>query len=86
MEGCPNDPGKEKKTLDFTLIDYYDTTATKLSRARHEPGPKCRCLECESLKQLEDKWIMRLGTFCENGDHGLNSRNEIKAKARGHWS
>ena len=86
MEGCPNDPGKEKETLDFSLIDYYDTTATKLSRARHEPGPKCRCLECESLKQLEDKWIMRLGSFCENGELGLNSRNEFKAKARVHWS
>ena len=55
MEGCPNDPGKEKETLDFTLIDHYDTTAAKLARAKHEPGPKCRCSECDHLKSLEDK-------------------------------
>ena len=82
-EGCPNDNGKEKTTLDFTLIDYYETTASKLLKANHEPGPKCRCLECNQLKLLEDKWIIKLGTFY--GD-GLNSRNEIKSKARGNWN
>ena len=83
MEGCPNDPGREKETLDFTLIDFYNTTQAKLAKAGHEPGPKCRCTECENLKSLEDKWIIRLGTFYE---HGLNSRNEIKTKARGDWT
>ena len=82
-EGCPNDTGKEKETLDFTLIDYYDTSASKLLKANHEPGPSCRCSECGQLKLLEDKWIIRLGTFY---DHGLNSRNEIKSKARGNWN
>ena len=26
MEGCPNDTGREKTHLDFTLLDFYDTT------------------------------------------------------------
>ena len=82
-EGCPNDTGREKETLDFTLIDHYDTTKTKLIKANHEPGPKCRCSECEHLKSIEDSWIIKLGTFY---DHGLNSRNEIKARSRGGWT
>ena len=81
-EGCPNDDGKEKSTLDVTLIDYYDTTLSKLLKANHEPGPKCRCTECGKLKLLEDKWMIKLGTFY---DHGFNSRNEIKSKSRCNW-
>ena len=82
-EGCPNDQGKEKTTLDFTLIDYLDTSSTKLIEANHEPGVKCRCSECGRLKSLEDTWIIKLGTFY---DHGFNSRNEIKAKSRANWT
>lgn len=33
---------KFKDTLDFTLLDYYDTTREKLILAQHVPGPKCR--------------------------------------------
>ena len=31
--------------------------------SKHEAGEGCRCSECEKLKNLEDKWICRLGTF-----------------------
>ena len=78
--------GRTKSTLDFTLLDFYDTTQEKLVNARHEPGPKCRCKECERLKSLEDSWIVKLGTFQENGPHGLNSRNELKSRSRHNWN
>ena len=81
--GCLNDIGKEKTTLDFTLIDYYDTTIQKLASVNHEPGPKCRCSECEKLKSLEDEWIIKLGTFY---NHGLNTIDEVKSKSRYNWS
>ena len=29
MEGCPNDKGTDKSHLDFTLLDFYDTTEEK---------------------------------------------------------
>ena len=80
--GCPNDTGRVKSTLDFTLIDFYDTTEEKLRNAGHVPGPKCRCLECEKLKIIEDKWILKLGTFYEDG---LNTRDEVKGKSRYNW-
>ena len=81
MEGCPHDPGKQKDTLKMTLIDYWDTTAQKLLEAGHEKGAQCRCRECNSLKNVEDKWILQLGTFY--GQSGLNTRDEIKSKSRG---
>ena len=84
-EGCPNDTGKDKETLDFTLIDYYETSKSKLIKAKHEPGAKCRCSECENLKRIEDSWITKLGTFNEYG-HGLNLRNEIEARSRDGWT
>ena len=80
MEGCPNDSGNEKSTLDFTLVDYLDTTQEKLLKAKHVPGPKCRCVECGKLKDIEDKWILKVGSFY--GGSGLNHRNEIKSKTR----
>ena len=57
MEGCPFDPGVEKTTLSFSFLDFYDTTGEKLLVAGHVPGPKCRCSECNNLKDLENKWI-----------------------------
>ena len=84
MEGCPNDQGPDKFTLDFTLIDYYDTTDEKLRLANHVSGPKCRCKECGKLKDLEDRHIMRVGSFY--GNSGLNQRNEVKRKTRCQWS
>ena len=79
-EGCPNDPGRQKETLRFTLIDYYDTTESKLVTANHSPGAQCRCSECSNLKDLEDKWIMKISPFY--GLSSLNTRDEIKSKTR----
>ena len=80
-DGCPNDVGRDKSNLDFTLLDFYDTTVEKLREAKHIPGPSCRCMECEKLKHVEDFWIMKLGTFYD----GFNSRDEVKAKSRFNW-
>ena len=77
-DGCPFDTGKEKSTLVFTLIDFYDTTKEKLERAGHVPGPYCQCKECGHLKDLEDRWILKMGTFY--GSSGLNSRDDAKNK------
>ena len=76
MDGCPFDQGKEKKTLNYTLIDYYDTTDEKLRLALHVPGPRCRCRECQLLKELENRWIMKMGSLY--GVSGLNTRDEMK--------
>ena len=84
MEGCPNDSGPQKSSLNFTLVDFFDTSNEKLVKAKHEKGPQCRCNECNSLKILEDKWILKLGSFY--GETGLNSRDEIKKKTRCQWS
>ena len=81
--GCPNDTGQKKSTLDFTLLDFYDTSEDKLRQSEHLQGPKCRCAECENLKLLEDKWILKLGTLY---DDGFSTRDEIKSKSRYNWS
>ena len=78
---CPNDTGKHKNTLNFTLLDYFDTTNEKLILAKHESGAKCRCSECVNFKSLEDKWILKLGTFY----NGFNTRDEVKSKSRCNW-
>ena len=80
MDGCPFDTGTEKATLNYTLVDFYDTTAQKIREAGHVPGPKCRCKECNLLKDLENKWIMKMGTLY--GTSGLNERNEMKSNIR----
>ena len=81
--GCPNDTGREKETLCYILIDFIDVTPEELVRAGHVKGPKCRCKECSRLKDLEDKWILRMGTFY---GEGLNSRDEIQSKTRYNWT
>ena len=70
-------------TLDFSHIDYFDTTKEKLIQAKHVPGVKCKCDEYEKLKELENNWILKVGSFY--GSSGLNSRNEIKSKTRSKW-
>ena len=65
------DPGSESATY---------TTEEILRISNHKAGPGCRCKECERLKNLEDKWITRLGTY--HSPHGLNERDEIIRKAR----
>ena len=79
--GCPGgNVGGEVEQLRWTIIDFMDTTNEKLTAAGHQPGPKCRCSECQKLKTIEDKWICRLGSFY--GANGLNTRDEIKARSR----
>ena len=71
--GCPADQGNgDLGHLTWTLIDFVS--------AGHQGGPKCRCSECLNLKDTEDKWICRLGTFY--GANVLNTRDEIKTKSR----
>ena len=67
-------------TLEYTLIDFYDTTEQNIREAGHVPGPKCRCKECNLLKDLENKWIIKMGSMY--GTSGLNLRDEMKNKAR----
>ena len=66
--------------LTWTLVDFMKTSEERLNDAGHKGGVACRCSECQRLKDIEDKWICRLGTF--NPPHGLNSRDEIKARSR----
>ena len=81
--GCPNDPGRNKESLVFTLVDFIDVSLDELEKAGHEKGPKCRCDCCSKLKSLEDSWILKMGTFY--GEGGLNSRDEIQSKTRFNW-
>ena len=74
----------DKNTLDFTLIDFFDTTREQLIKAKHVSGAKCKCSECEKLKELQNSWILKVGSFY--GSSGLNSRNEIKKKTRSKWN
>ena len=83
MDICPNDNNDQQKNqLRMSLIDFMTTSHVKLQAAGHVQGPQCRCTECGKLKDLEDKWIMRLGTY---EGKGLNDRNEIKSKCRGQF-
>ena len=83
QEGCQNDGGQQKDNIRLTLLDYLDTTVERLELSGHVGGPQCRCTECNKLKRVEDKWIMRLGTF--HRDSGLNSRDEIIATVGGNF-
>ena len=82
--GCPNDVSRKKETLRYTLLDHIDVTPEDLVEAGHLKGPQCRCKQCTRLKDLEDRWILRMGTFY--GDGALNSRDEIQSKTRFNWS
>ena len=66
----------------FTLVDYMDVSPEDLMRAGHGGGAKCRCRECDKLKDLEDKFILRMGTFY--GD-GFNTRDQVQSKTRCSW-
>ena len=80
--GCPNDQGRDKRTLFINLVDHLDTTREELNNAGHEPGAKCKCCVCGKLKTLEDKFMVRTGSFY---NHGLNTRDEIRRKSRCNW-
>ena len=75
---------RKKETLRYTLLDHIDVTPEDLVEAGHLKGPQCRCKQCTRLKDLEDRWILRMGTFY--GDGALNSRDEIQSKTRFNWS
>ena len=77
--GCPAHT-RDLSHLRWTLVDYVDTSTDQLTNAGHQGGAKCRCSECLKLKQQEDKWICRLGSFY--GLNGLNTRDEVKARSR----
>ena len=79
QSGCPAFNG-DLSHLRWTLLDHVDTSLAELDRAGHVGGARCRCSECLRLKQQEDKWICRLGTFY--GNNGLNTRDEVKARSR----
>ena len=78
-DGCPHDDGIKKNNIRISLIDFMDTTLEKLLQSGHIKG-NCKCIECDKLRRLENKWILRLGTF--NGENGLNSRNIINTGVR----
>ena len=80
--GCENDVGRGKETLTFTLVDHLDTSDEELRLAGHIKGPQCKCDICGRLKTLEDKFILRSGTFYT---HGLNTRDELRNRARCQW-
>ena len=64
-------------------MDSMDTTEERLRQAGHVYGPQCSCAECKKLKRIEDKWILRLGTF--HGESGLNRKNEIISAMKGNF-
>ena len=82
--GCPkpNEPGREKENLTVTLVDHLDTTQEEIDAANHTGGVQCKCTICGKLKTLEDKFIVKTGSFYT---HGLNSRDEIRKKSRCQW-
>ena len=81
-EGCPNDLGRGKETVNFTLVDYIDVSPEDLAKAGHVGGAKCRCKECDRLKDIEDKFILRMGTFYGKG---MNTRDQVQSKTRYNW-
>ena len=85
MEGCPEHlQTGNVQHLVWTLIDFIETSEERLNEVGHTGGVSCRCSECQRLKNQEDKWICRLGTFF--APHGLNTRDEIKARSRINFS
>ena len=78
--GC-SEYDEDLKSVRVTLLEHMNTTDQALMASGHQAGPGCRCSQCNKLKDLEDKWICRLGTF--HGQFGLNERDEIRRRARG---
>ena len=79
-EGCSQHQGPALESVRVTLLETFETSKEKTKASNHKAGEGCRCTECERLKELEDKWICRLGTF--HGQFGLNERDEMKRKTR----
>ena len=81
--GCSAYNGADLKNIRVTLLEHMRVSEEDLVRSGHQAGPGCRCSLCNRLKQLEDKWICRLGTF--HGQFGLNERDEVRRRARGSY-
>ena len=79
-KGCSEYIGPEMKNVTVSLLEQFNTSDEKLKRANHGGGAGCQCSQCILLKQIEDKWICRLGTY--HGKFGLNERDEISNRAR----
>ena len=79
-EGCSQYRGQALESVRVTLLETFVTNKEKTTASNHKAGEGCRCSECEKLKELEDKWICRLGTF--HGQFGLNERDEMKRRSR----
>ena len=76
IRGCGGNMNKSKINLSLTLVDFYDTTETRLKSAKHRNSAGCRCKECGNLRRTEAKWIYQIGTIF--GRHGLNSCEELE--------
>ena len=65
--------------LSVTLLQSIYVGQEEVQAAGHG-GVGCECQLCGKMKNFEDDWIMRLGTFYYPG--GFNKRDEIKRKVR----
>ena len=55
MGGCPaGSGGGELGHLQWSILDFMDTSQEKLQAVGHQAGPKCRCTECQKLNSIED--------------------------------
>ena len=64
----------------ITLLEHFNTSEMSLRQSSHQEGPGCWCCHCNKLKNMEDKWIRRLGTY--HGRISLNDIDEITRNAR----
>ena len=64
------------------VVEKVNKALEELRLAGHKGGPQCVCSLCQKLKQLEDNFILKSGTFY---NHGLNTRDQVKNKARCQW-
>ena len=79
MLGCNGDTEREKLHLNVTLLDYFDVTLEQTVYEKHG-GIGCLCKLCDKLKDIENTWIMKIGSYYYPA--GLNSREELRRKVR----
>ena len=79
-DGCTAILRPNLDNVKIALLHHYDTTLQLLLSAIHKPGPGCVCRECDHLKEMESKWIHRLGTLL--GQFGLNYRLQLHSGTR----
>ena len=71
---------QDMNNVRLTLLEHFTTGTESLRQSSHQEGPGCCCSECNRLKQKEDKWISRMGSY--HGKYGLNDRDEISRNTR----